>query len=90
MTNDPFRINIFTNGPHYDVLSEAILSRGKIVSFNSLFLKRPIWKTPYGIFPAFLGNQFCVRTQNLTNNNINGTSIKTPTTVASAAPDDNP
>jgi hypothetical protein len=57
---------------------------------NSSYLKRPIRGGFYPIFPAFPGNQFCVRTQNLTNNNISGTSIKTPTTVASAAPEDNP
>ncbi len=36
------------------------------------------------------GNQLWVLKQNLTNINISGTSISTPTTVASAAPEDNP
>lgn len=35
-------------------------------------------------------NRFCVRRQNLTSASISGTSISTPTTVASAAPEDNP
>ena len=35
-------------------------------------------------------NQSCVLRQNLTSISMTGTSISTPTTVASAAPDDSP
>jgi len=36
------------------------------------------------------GNKFCVLRQNLTSISMRGTSISTPTTVASAAPEDSP
>ena len=46
---------------------------------------------PIGLVsPLSRGNQPCVLKQNLTSINMSGTSINTPTTVASAAPDDNP
>jgi len=41
-------------------------------------------------FSGWRGNQDAVRLHNSTNINMTGTSIKTPTTVASAAPEFNP
>ena len=43
-----------------------------------------------GLPVASAGNQPFVLRQNFTSPNISGTSINTPPTVASAAPDDNP
>ena len=36
------------------------------------------------------GNQFCVRVQMRTSQSMTGTSMRTPTTVASAAPEERP